>query len=450
MPADTAKMTFRARVSCFLPVLCVLPAASTVDAQMYQWVRAEEKRDAFAYPVYTGSLPSKLLRVSPPRLWVEDGSPGLAVVGTEGIGVDCGNASPRRMKNGEWIPLASSALRRIAVSMARSGYEVPDDEHREALHYRLLPLVTDLHVGACRESEGANGRANARLEVRWELSEFAGGRELHTVTTTGSWAGRDTSSEESISNALFEASIALFEDGAFRAHLRPQIAEGPGPAHDDARYSGTPVSALPFDFGPAPGLKFATVQMSVVGVRTKAARGSGFVVASGGWILTSWQVVKDGSEAVVVLGRRELPATVVRADPQRNVALLRTDTSIDARALSLASLPIRVGESVYVVGTPSDQTPDQTITRGIISAVRERKGQAFLQTDAAINPGDSGGPALNEAGQVVGIAVSAELSRTGGALNISYLIPIADALERMALRSSNDDAPASLAPLQAP
>jgi serine protease Do len=153
--------------------------------------------------------------------------------------------------------------------------------------------------------------------------------------------------------------------------------------------------------------------------------GSGFIISPDGIILTNAHVVRDASEVVVKLtDRREFRAKVLGSDPQSDVAVLK----IDAQNLPVVPLAkgndLKVGEWVLAIGSPYGL--DNTVTAGVVSA----KGRSlpdgnvpFIQTDVAVNPGNSGGPLFNTRGEVVGIN-SQIYSQTGGYQGLSFAIPI--------------------------
>jgi serine protease Do len=154
--------------------------------------------------------------------------------------------------------------------------------------------------------------------------------------------------------------------------------------------------------------------------------GSGFIVSSDGYILTNAHVVADASEVTVrMTDRREYPAKVVGVDERTDVAVLK----IDAKNLPFVSFgnpeSLKVGEWVVAIGSPFGF--ENSVTAGIVSAKsRSLPGDAytpFIQTDVAVNPGNSGGPLFNLKGEVVGIN-SQIYSRTGGYQGVSFAIPI--------------------------
>lgn len=160
-------------------------------------------------------------------------------------------------------------------------------------------------------------------------------------------------------------------------------------------------------------------------------QGSGFIVSSDGLILTNAHVVREAKEVQVKLAdRREYAAKVLGADPVTDIAVLR----IDAKNLPTVRLgdpkQLEVGDPVLAIGAPYGL--EQTATQGIVSAKgRSLPGDAvvpFIQTDAAVNPGNSGGPLFDGNGNVVGI--NAQIySRSGGYQGLSFAIPIDVALK---------------------
>ncbi|WP_312327631.1 DegQ family serine endoprotease [Stenotrophomonas sp.] len=156
--------------------------------------------------------------------------------------------------------------------------------------------------------------------------------------------------------------------------------------------------------------------------------GSGFIISPDGYVLTNHHVVADAGEVKVKLGdRREFTAKVVGSDQQYDVALLK----IDAKNLPTVrvgdSNTLKPGQWVVAIGSPFGL--DHSVTAGVVSAVgRSTGGQdqryvPFIQTDVAINQGNSGGPLLNTRGEVVGIN-SQIFSASGGYMGISFAIPI--------------------------
>ncbi|MGZ5033545.1 MAG: DegQ family serine endoprotease [Usitatibacter sp.] len=158
--------------------------------------------------------------------------------------------------------------------------------------------------------------------------------------------------------------------------------------------------------------------------------GSGFIVTPDGFIVTNAHVVENAEEITVRLtDKRELRAKVIGADTRSDVAVIKVDAT-NLPTVKIGDLSkLRVGEWVIAIGSPFGFA--NTVTAGIVSA-KSRENLSgdpnldavpFIQTDVAVNPGNSGGPLLNMRGEVVGIN-SQIFSRTGSFAGISFAIPI--------------------------
>lgn len=156
--------------------------------------------------------------------------------------------------------------------------------------------------------------------------------------------------------------------------------------------------------------------------------GSGFFISSDGYVLTNTHVISDATDIYVTLtDGREFKAKVIGSDERTDVALIKID------ATGMTPLPIgnpknlKKGQWVLAIGSPFGL--DSTVTAGIVSAIGRDTGEylPFIQTDVAVNPGNSGGPLINLAGEVVGIN-SQIISRSGGFMGISLAIPIDEAM----------------------
>lgn len=159
--------------------------------------------------------------------------------------------------------------------------------------------------------------------------------------------------------------------------------------------------------------------------------GSGFIVSADGFILTNAHVVDAADEILVRLtDKREYKAKVIGADKRTDIALIKIDASNLPRVTLGDPAKLRVGEWVIAIGSPFGF--DNTVTAGIVSAKGRSLPQEnfvpFIQTDVAVNPGNSGGPLFNMKGEVVGIN-SQIYSRTGGFMGLSFAIPIDIAME---------------------
>jgi len=159
--------------------------------------------------------------------------------------------------------------------------------------------------------------------------------------------------------------------------------------------------------------------------------GSGFIIGSDGYIMTNAHVIADADEITVKLNdKREFKAKVIGSDARTDVALLKIDAKNLPEVDLGASEKVRVGEWVVAIGSPFGL--ENTVTAGIISAkgrnLPDETIVPFIQTDAAVNPGNSGGPLFNVRGEVVGIN-SQIFSQSGGYMGLSFAIPIDYAMQ---------------------
>jgi len=163
--------------------------------------------------------------------------------------------------------------------------------------------------------------------------------------------------------------------------------------------------------------------------------GSGVIISEDGYIVTNNHVIEDATEIQVILNdNRKYDAVVIGADPATDIAVLKIKEK-GLRAIPIGNSDnVRVGEWVLAVGNPFNLT--STVTAGIVSAkarninlLRERSSkniapiESFIQTDAAVNPGNSGGALVNTAGELIGIN-TAIASQTGSYTGYSFAVPV--------------------------
>ncbi|KFN47616.1 Do family serine endopeptidase [Arenimonas metalli] len=212
-------------------------------------------------------------------------------------------------------------------------------------------------------------------------------------------------------------------------NIEATIGGGEARDEEDAAAEGAP--PMPEDmpeffrrFFGQPGLPGRPGQ----GPRGGVSQGSGFIISADGYVLTNHHVVEGATDIVVRLNdRNELKAELVGSDPLSDVALLK----VDGRGLPVLKIGdsrgLKAGQWVLAIGSPFGF--EHSVTAGIVSGVGRRSLDPsqqyvpFIQTDVAINRGNSGGPLLNTRGEVVGIN-SQIFSNSGGYMGVSFAIPI--------------------------
>ncbi|MGH0036500.1 MAG: trypsin-like peptidase domain-containing protein [Myxococcota bacterium] len=482
---------FSRAIALALGAACLLLGPPSARAEMYRWVdeqgrvhwsntpRAgaekqaspERERGGFynggeraaAAIRYQGSTPARGLQLEFPILLELPGpGGGKTLIGQKRYGPKCLQSAGRITVPTQAI-VDGAPLTRMAVGfegVARKlGYRVveaggpaapsPIAGGGRVESLILTSTITDIQFDVCvpafsRTRGDLYSRSSAKMSVRWELREPLTGRVLYSGKTRGGYRDgtlrRSDDALDAIVKAHSSAAERLFADAAFAALLDPDEPEARRMLEATRReLTHAPLPPLDIRYAGHMGLfkrfDFDQLRRSTVTVKSGPGHGSGFLLAGRHYVLTNWHVVRASPDDLrVVFGASTgVPAQVVRGDPDRDVALLKLARPAPVEPLALATAAPQVGDVIYVIGTPLDQSLRQSVTRGIVSANRTMNGLAFLQTDAAISPGNSGGPAFNERGEVIGLAVAGIFSRAGGSMNINYLIPIDDALRRMSV-----------------
>jgi serine protease Do len=267
-------------------------------------------------------------------------------------------------------------------------------------------------------------RARAAL-VSSTLVALAAWPAMHAQPAAAATATSAAACTSGVVAALpdFSPLIARYGPAVVNIEVIEKAPEGGGSAND-------PLNQFFRRFGiPAPG---GGGQGPVRGA------GSGFIVSSDGYILTNRHVVEGASQVKVrLLDQREFPAKIVGTDERTDIAVLK----IAATGLPVVQFGdpsrVRPGQWVLAIGSPFGF--QNSATAGIVSAIGRSLPSEnyvpFIQTDVAVNPGNSGGPLFNMQGQVIGIN-SEIFSRTGGFMGVSFAIPIdvAENVERQIIR----------------
>jgi S1-C subfamily serine protease len=181
-------------------------------------------------------------------------------------------------------------------------------------------------------------------------------------------------------------------------------------------------------------------QEAVVVVAVGSGSGAGTLVSDDGWVLTAAHVIGAQTKAALrFYSGLELPADVVRVDAGRDAALLKAPGR-GFTCLRTETADVPVGTEIWAIGNPIAEELARSVTRGVASGNRTIRERAFLQTDAAVNPGNSGGPLLDSEGRLRGIVV--EKIKETGIEGLGFAVPVADAERALGIAwTEPDDAP---------
>jgi serine protease Do len=351
------------------------------------------------------------------------------VVGELKSGVFCSDKVPLQYtkKIDEWLHFAVG--KSFIGEAVRYGFSTPedsisvfDDKGDKGADFRVGATLLALDYRECgREAQSGS----AYSKVKWEVFSVRRQQVIYTGTLENTFA-----TDKEITEKEFDAGLTrvivdnLLADPAFVAVIQSGGTPAVAPA--------APLAALQLDPGQTvtSGVdKGASRILSAVAtVESGLGSGTAFYISQDGYLLTNQHVVENDKFVRVKLSTgRSLVGEVVRIDKQRDVALLRTDP-VAIEALALRTDGGTIGEPVFAIGSPFGQILSGTITRGVLSARRIFEGVPFLQSDVALNPGNSGGPLIDAAGRVIGISTIGTEAQ-----GINLFIPIDDVLDKLSL-----------------
>lgn len=388
---------------------------------------------------------------------------GLAVGELQG-GVGCSTRNTWSFDDKLWETLGQPIIRIYRHELELAGYPVVR-RGDSAFAQAAKPATADLDVGVtvmavsgtvCTTETGdLKGQVGVRL--RYEFFAPAAGKVVADLTTDGAYQFPENyrltldgyfaeAVRVSMRNLLADPRLLPWLSGV--AALPPGIATVPpvGTTKPTAPVEGASSTPAPTAAAEAPQERrrvrgerpvnlpttgnVPALRDAVATVHAGTRNGSGFYVTREGFLLTNQHVVGDSKTVrVKLVSGRELTGEVLRVDAVRDVALVKTEP------VAFPVLPIRitdtqVGEDVYVLGSPLGDSFSGSLTRGILSGHRTIEGLRYIQSDATILPGSSGGPLLDGRSAVIGMTVKGVTARIG---NISLFIPIADALAKLGL-----------------
>jgi S1-C subfamily serine protease len=273
----------------------------------------------------------------------------------------------------------------------------------------------------------AGNYSESALFIEWQVYDALKEQVVYTSSTSG-YGKQSGIGSACIQSAFLSALDNLLADAIFVGSVKvssakrwKQESDALAPIVINSHTSDEKLS-LPNDL--------ELVLQSVITIRAGGSVGSGVVISKDGWSITAGHVVSDLGEVVVRTHYGlELTATVVRVDKQQDIALIR----LPGRGHPCLSVSkeetARIGTDLFAVGAPLGEDLAFSVTKGVVSAFREWQGKRYIQTDAALSPGNSGGPLLSSDGKVVGI-VSWKIAAPGFE-GLAFGVPIAAITERL-------------------
>lgn len=307
-----------------------------------------------------------------------------------------------------------------------------DDQNRQAAQFQVAAVVDSLNLIACYPYVAIHDldtvRGDASLHVTWQLYSSADHKVVYQAAYTGSYKAEGDkvrAPEALLQKAFGDAAHRFFDDPEVKDHLTPKQASS-GPDHSPGIYTD-PVTIPELKASKnALSKHLDAVRAAVVTISTKDGTGSGVVISKDGYILTDAHVVgKSDFVKVKLVSGEELTGMVLRWDRKRDVALVQV-TAFDMSALPIRAGDPKVGEDVYALGS-SLGIYESTLTKGIVSALREFGGNSYIQSDVNVQHGNSGGALLDADGNLIGLTESG-VDISGAPAGINFFNPILDCL----------------------
>lgn len=305
-----------------------------------------------------------------------------------------------------------------------------EDRSLAEAEFFIAGLIENIEASVCYPRGGMgnwdDSTASVYMEIAWQVWSTLDRKVVFKAHADGSAAVEEVTDgalDIAMENAFAMSLRNLLADEGFHSLMttEPSFAKS---------YVG---ELLPLNLvQPAEQGHFdaTRIRPGIVTVRTALGHGSGFFISEDGYLLTSEHVVGSAKNVRIVLhSGREVPGEVLRADSRRDIALLKVGEK-GTPGLPLAVRLPKVGKEVFAYGTPLAEELEGTLTRGIVSGYRTQRGLKVIQSDVTIAPGSSGGPLLDDHGNVVGVAVSGHVLK-GGFTGHNFFVPINEALDAL-------------------
>jgi len=284
-----------------------------------------------------------------------------------------------------------------------------------------------------------------RLTVEWELLDARRDVVVYHALTRAAAYRVDFARPSGVGTYLVLGALrSLTQRATFRAQLLRAAESGAevAPAYPSAVYRACTQASQAMPQGTQ-----AAIDATLI-VKTSEGFGSGFFLNSDGYIMTAAHVVAGAREITVkTRAGSSQPAELIRLSQRLDVALLKVKSG-GTNCLMVEPALLSTGADVYAIGSPASEQFAFSVTRGIVSGQRSFDDVPFLQTDASISPGNSGGPLVDQAGKVAGI-VSWKLVGSSVA-GLAFGVPASMALEALGLTAGSVTSEALGQPLVVP
>jgi S1-C subfamily serine protease len=284
--------------------------------------------------------------------------------------------------------------------------------------------VTELQ---CQPGE-ASSQVSCRIGIEWQVLDVASDSVVYKVLSRGRVLNVSKDRPVAVGKQLiFSALVSVIQRPKFRKLLQEEP-----PTTSERGYAAASLRACAPSAKEMPAATESVLNATVL-VQTSTGFGSGFVLNPEGFVVTAAHVVTGPAVTVRLRDGREFPASVVRLNRKLDIALLRLAAAAGEvfECLPIKREPIAVGADVYAIGSPATRDLSFSLARGIVSGVRLLDGVQYLQTDAAINRGNSGGPLVTSKGEAAAVVT---FKLVGASMEgIGFGVPLPVGLQALAV-----------------
>ncbi|HEY3950179.1 S1C family serine protease [Phenylobacterium sp.] len=349
-------------------------------------------------------------------------------------------------QDGQQIIKTSTLSPIVDEELARAGARNGPEEASvftadSRANLQLGARVTDIEARLCQycgwDSVGRWTGA-VTMTVRWEIYSSIDRKVVAAIETSGGFnqgkPGLEGSGERLVNEAFRDNVRRLIASPDFQHAL--SAPPGGVPTVQARKADEQPINLVAARIVPSP----VQATASVATVFANDGSGSGFLISDDGYLLTNQHVV--GVAKYVKLkwpDGKETLGEVIRSDARRDIALVKTDPG-GRPALSLRLAKPQMSETVFALGSPFGDQFQGSLSKGIVSSLRTIDGLDLIQSDVAVNHGNSGGPLLDESGRVIGLTDWGRMEN-GVPVGVNLFIPIDDALRTLNLIPPTPAAP---------
>jgi serine protease Do len=435
-----------------------LPASATPAV-----IPMVEEHSPLPFPAGVAGRPSYLSRT------VARYSNPASTIGEVQNGFFCNNARniPWNAKVNALLMPSGAASKRFRTELENAHYPVTVISDAIFTEQKPVDPQNALQIGVLIKEIGVNmcikdasrTQGEAYLKLFWQVFAPEQQKVIFETTTEGRFSSSNAAAPSELTLGAFAVAGRNFmAQPGFIAALSAPYVPNPGiqpapPAPGTQNPPGMPPPAggiMPTPAAPVvPAIQALTIggaapnndaltqkmtqlRAAIGTVYGETGSGSGFFIGNAGYMLSNKHVVGNTKFVRVRLATgRDLVGEVVRVDPLRDVALIKTEPPGVAPMAVRATDPA-IGDDVYALGSPLGDAFNSTLTKGILSGYRTMNNLRFLQSDVAILPGNSGGALLDKSGQVIGITVAGLGAK--GLAGMNFFIPIEDALSKLSVQ----------------